>query len=254
MRISIMMGAMATLLLSALPAAAQAVGAAAPGAGFSDGVLWMAGIAGFVGFMLGSIKPNDEYAGSKFDMPGAMVTGLAAAAFVGGFALFATTGALVPAVYGLGLGAVLGLFRYIDTRPAKTPKGGDLQPGVNRAEGADNKAKLKAAQKLYNRASFHNGGRYFASRGREWRYHDGASTSDLAMIFEGARRASSDTFDILVLLVRELPGSSEPAVVVVRGASQLRLITVSDDSITVPGVNQVIPARAIVASVGYAWR
>lgn len=255
MRISIMMGALATLALSALPAAAQTAGAT-PDAGLvlSSGVLWAAGIAGFVGFMLGSINPKDEYAASNFHMPGALLTGAAAAAFVGGIALYMSTGIWVPAIYGIGFGAVLGVVRFISTRPAPRPKRGDLNPGVNRAEGADNSAKLKAARKLWNRASFHNGGDYYASRGREWFYANGMSASDLSVIADGVAHASSSQFDILVLLVSEVPGVGEPAVVVVRGSDQLRLVKVTADSLTVPGVESAIPGKAIVAAVGYAWR
>lgn len=255
MRISIMMGALATLVLSALPAAAQNVGAASPDAGLaiSNGVLWAAGIAGFVGFMLGSINPNDEYAASKFHMPGALLTGAAAAAFVGGFALFFTTGVLLPAAYAMGVGAILGVARFISTRPAPRPKGGDLNSGVNLAEGTDARARLKAAQKMWNRASFSDRG-YYASRGREWFYSNGMSASDLSVIGEGVKYANSSQFDILVLLVKEMPGVGEPAVVVVRGTSQLRQVTVTADSITLPGVESPIPGKSIIAGVGYAWR
>jgi hypothetical protein len=256
MRILTMLGALATLALTALPAMAQTAGATPdPSVAISSGVMWAAGVAAFVGFMLGSIRPNDEYAATSFDMPGAIVTAIAAGLFVGGLALVATTGAWIPAVYGIGLGALLGVIRFLNTRPAARPQNCDLQPGVNRPEGADSRAKLKAAEKLYNKASFHNGGRYYASRGRNWRYSDGIPAADLSMIAESASNPRSDTFDILVMLVRELPGTTgEPAVIVVRGGAQLRLIKATANTISVPGVDLPIPASSVLGMVGYAWR
>ncbi|MBX3152804.1 hypothetical protein KF728_21780 [Candidatus Obscuribacterales bacterium] len=253
MRISTLAGAFATVLLAALPAAAQAADGASAADPISSSVLWAAGIAGFLAFMLGSFPPNDEYAGSKFDLGGAFIWGVAAAAFVGGMFLFGSTGVLVPAAYGMGLGVVLAGFRFLTTRPPRVPKNYAVKNGVTRFDGDSTRAKYKAAEKAYNNASFNRNG-YYATRGRDWRFN-GASSELLLMLGESAKSPNPNTFAILVLLVRELPGESgEPAVVVVDSVEGLRQVKCEADGITVPGYDKKIPAGSITGTVGYAWR
>lgn len=253
MRIATLTGAFATVLLAALPAAAQTAGGAAAADPISSTVLWAAGIAGFLGFMLGSFPPNDEYAATKFDMGGALMWAVAAAAFVGGLFLFGSTGALVPAAYGVGLGVLIAGVRFLSTRPPRVPKNYAAINGVTRFEGATAKAKYKAAEKLYNNASFNRNG-YYATRGRDWRFN-GTSSEMLLMLGESCASPNPNTFAILVLLVRDLPGEpGEPAVIVVDSVEGLRKVKCEVDGITVPGFDKKIPAGSITGLVGYAWR
>jgi hypothetical protein len=256
MRIAHLTGALATVILTALPAAAQtATGAGAPDvASLPSNVLWAAGVAAFLGFMLGSFPPNDRDSAVKWDMSGALVWALAAAALVGGLFLYGSTHELFPAVYGVGFGALMGGLRLLTTRPPRQPKNYAAKNGVTRFDGENAKAKYKAAQKLYNNASFQNGN-WYATRGRDWRYNDGVPASLLEMLADSARSPSSEQLAILVFLVRELPGEpGEPAVIVVNGGEALRQMKVDRDGILVPGYDKKVPANVITGMVGYAWR
>jgi len=257
--LSYVSAAIATVLLAAVPAAAQTTGAGVPDpASLPSSVLWAAGVAAFLGFMLGSFPPNDRDAAVKFDMGGAMVWAMAAALVVGGLALYMNSGAWVPAVYGIGFGCVLALLRLVSTRPAPTPSSLILAEGVNRATGETPKARLKAAERMYNKASFrstHNE-RYFATRGRDWRFGaGGADARSMSILADAATRPSEDTFAILVVLVKDLPGEADqPAVIVVRGGANIVQVKVEQDGMTVPGFDKKIPASSISGTVGYAWR
>ncbi len=250
-KIALSIFALANLALLAVPAYA------------SDGSVVQAGFTGWVigaavlAFFLGSIPPNrGEAAGWEWDMKGALMWAVVAASLVAGIGNYMSTGALTPALYEIAVGVGVALLRIATTRPARTPKGADLTDGVNRVQGDSLRAKSKAAQRAYNNASFHNGKGYYASRGREWNFGDGGVRPDfLEMLGSSMQRPSHDTFDILVLLVRELPGQvGEPGVVVVRGGANLRACKVAADGITLPDGTTKIAASTISASVGYAWR
>jgi hypothetical protein len=74
------------------------------------------------------------------------------------------------------------------------------------------------------------------------------------MLRDSMANAYSDTFDTLVLLVRYLPEEAEqPAVVVVRGAANLRLVKVDGEGFSIPGQPKIL-AKSVAAAVGYALR
>lgn len=256
MRLETMIGALAAVILSAAPAFAQTPGST-DAFTLSSGTWWVIGIAAFLGFMLGSLRPNDPDAAVKWDMQGALMMAMAAAAIVFGIAAYLASGAWVPGIYGLGFGLFLCAMRFLMTRPAPRPTSRLLDEGVHRGEGDTARARYKAAERTYNRASFNSGSnsRYFASRGRDWRFKNGADQSFVDMMVDSARNASSDTFDILVLLVSDLPGEAGvPAVLVVRGGQNLRKITAANGNLNLPCYDKPIPASSIRGLVGYAWR
>jgi hypothetical protein len=223
----------------------------------SASVLWVSGIVGFVAFLIGSTPRNDE---KDFELEGAVVWGVAMAALSGGFEYWwQTPHRLISAgSIGIGIGVALVLMRLISTRPPRRPRTYQLQDGVNRAFGDDLQSRLKAAYKLYNKASFSDGARYAARGNGDHRYGaQGIPVEDLRTLGELLSRwVSSSALAILVLLVRELPGEcAQPAVIVVKDLQHVgEQIVVDDTGIVVPGFDKKIPANAIAAVVGYAWR
>jgi hypothetical protein len=219
-------------------------------------VLWAGGFAAFFGFILGSFPPNDEYAGIKFDFPGALIWALAAGGAVGGLFLWVTTGAMIG-LAAVGIGAALGGLRMFATRGPSAPKGQPVQDGVNRFVGDSSKAKFKAAERMYRRASFANGEWYATRSPRDWRFGDeGMDAETLSMLADATAGARSNVLEVLVLLVRELPGQpGEPGVIVVRGTDKLRAVTAdkSNNALVIPDVGTV-PGKTIAGAVGYAWR
>jgi len=220
-------------------------------------VLWGAGIAAGVGFLLGSIPPNDPDGGWKFDMLGALLWALAAGGMVGGLFLFTSTGGeLIPAVYAVGAGALIALVRFATTRPQRiqVPKGQDLQTGINRAPGGNRSQRFKAAKRMYNGASFHEGDEYASRAPREFSFGTAGPESDfLIQLQETIPNCTPRNFDIIVFLLRELPNEPEqPAVVVVRGQDGLRALPIDGNGITVDGAR--IPRSMIAAMVCYGWR
>ncbi len=229
---------------------------AAVAAGLPSAVLWAAGFAAFVGFIFGSVPPHGENRGWRFDMPGAMLWAAAGALVAGGLASFAVSGMMLPALLASGFGLLLGVMRLIATRPPQSPREVEVQHGITRVEGDTPAAKFKAAKRLYYRASFRSGQNSWATRGlKEFSFGSaGMTAEDLELLKSGTSRAFPDTFDILVLLVTQLPGSeNEPGLVVVRGAQNLRQIQFGADHIEIPGEGKVL-ARTVSAMVGYAWR
>lgn len=225
-------------------------------AGTSTTVLWIAGIAAFIGFILGSVPAEGENRGWRFDMPGAVLWAVAAALIAGGLASGFTSGVWIPALLAVGFGALLAGVRIINTLPARVPRNSDLAAGVHRVEGDSTKAKFRAAKRLFYNASFREGNHY-ATRGlKEFWYGSGGGMPgyDLEALASGVAYSQSDTFAILVLLVNRLPEQEhEPSVVVVRGTHQLRQVKIGADFIEVPGVGR-IHAGWVAGMVGYAWR
>jgi hypothetical protein len=250
--------ALITLSFLALPLAAQA-SAHAPGQVLSSlpsAVLWLGGIAGFLGFLLGSIPPHDPDGGWKFDLLGAFAWAIAGSGVVGGLALHFNTGDWLVAGCAIGAGLLVALARFALTRPPRVPTSGDLNDGVNRAAGDSTEAKFKAAQRMYKAASFHDGNYYATRSPRDFRFDEHGMTAEVAgALYQGLAQPSRGTFDILVLLVRELPGEpGQPAVVVVRGGANLKQVQLGKSTITLPGLSDTIPFKSIAATVGYAWR
>jgi hypothetical protein len=250
---------LASFSLIALPAMAQAVGTtSAVDAGIPTSVFWVGGIAAVLGFFLGSIPPNrGEMAASEWDSQGSLLWAFAAAGIFGGGMLFLTTGDMLFGLGAAGFGALIAAMRLLTTRAPRVPTGAPLAEGINRAEGQTPKVKFKAAQKAWKNASFQrDGGRGFATRSpREWHYGvDGIPAADMNMLRDSMANAYSDTFDTLVLLVRYLPEEAEqPAVVVVRGAANLRLVKVDGEGFSIPGQPKIL-AKSVAAAVGYALR
>ncbi len=229
----------------------------AAGSGLSSSVMWAAGIAGFIGFLLGSVPPRGANRGWEFDMGGAVVVAMAAALLVGGITFGLTEGEWLAAAFPIGFGALLAGARILNTLPDSAPRNGNMENGVHRGTGETQKQRFRAAKSMYRRASFRSGDNYYATRApREYDFGSaGASADYMNLLASATPYANSDTFDILVILVNELPGESEqPAVVVVRGSGNLRSVKVELDGLTVPDFDKKIPAKSIVAFVGYAWR
>lgn len=219
-------------------------------------VLWMGGIAAFLGFFIGSITPNDEYAASKFDLRGALLWALAGATFAGGLTLFAADTHVYNGLYAAGFGAVIAIFRLVATRGPRVPRNNDLPDGITRGQGASSKEKFKYVERLYKNASFHRDNYYATRSPRDWRYGDsGINAEDLQMLAESLKTAYDNVFGILLILVRELPSEpGEPAVIVVRGSKDLRACKVENGALTVVGCEAPIPAATIAGVIGYAWR
>jgi hypothetical protein len=237
--------------------AAQSAGQAASQSAFlPSSVIWVGGIAAFLGFIIGSVPFHEDDYGWKFDMQGALMWALAAAGIAGGLTLKGATGSWTPAIFAIGLGALLALGRISLTRGPRVPRSGDLADGVNRGEGDSQSAKWKSAQKMYKHASFHRDSYYAARAPIEWRFGDEGMTGEIINALSySTQNPSSETFDILLLLVRQLPDEvDQPAVVVVRGGANLRQVRITGTGITVPGYESEIPRRNIAATVGYAWR
>lgn len=242
------------MLFAALPAAAQAKVAASTGAGLPSSVLWMAAIAGFLGFLIGSVPPRGENRGWSFDGMGAVSWAIAGASMAGGLTYWGATGAMLPALYFVLAAFAVAGFRVYSTRAPRVPHGEDLEDGVHYGAGDSQSARFKAARAIYKHASFKSGSGYFATRSPiEWNFNaSGASASALSALAEGAASANREQFDILVLLVHDVDGKG-PAVVVVRGAQKLRGMKVQNRSIIVPG-SVDIDTTQIASMVGYAWR
>lgn len=223
-------------------------------------VLWIGGIAAFLGFMIGSYRPsgkfgNDEYAASKFNMLGATVWALIGATLAGGLAAYASAGEVIG-LYAAAFGVILVGVRFLTMRGPSVPQNSDLADGVTRGQGASAKDKFKAVERLYKKASFHRDSYYATRSPLDWRFKEGGMPLDTLNMMAGSMQdVSENVFGILVLLVRELPGEpGEPAVIVVRGSENLRACKVVNGTITVPGYDQSIPATSIAGAVGYAWR
>jgi len=255
MRKSIFTGLLVLAGLSVSAAAQAATTAASSGGDIPSSVLWVGGIAAFFGFFLGSFPPNrGDMAASEWDMQGALLWALSMAGIFGGGSLYLHSGETIGLI-AAGAGALIALARFLTTRPPRVPKGAPLTDGVNRSQGDTPKARFKAAERAYNKASFQSGSRYATRSPRDWRYGSaGMAIADFSMLADSLGSARSDTFDILLLLVRELPGEADqPAVIVVRGASQLRAVTRTGNAFTIPNVGE-IPAASIAGAIGYAWR
>jgi hypothetical protein len=157
----------------------------------------------------------------------------------------------------VGVGAVLGAMRMFATRPPRAPKGKPIEDGVNRLQGDSYKTKFKAAERMYRNASFADGTWYATRSPRDWRFGDeGMDAETLNMLVQSASTARSNVLQVLVLLVRELPGQpGEPGVIVVRGEDKLRAVTAdnSNNALVIPDVGSV-PGKTIAGAVGYAWR
>jgi|GEM_PF-2733162 len=258
MRKSIFTGllVLAGLAVSTLAqAATTAAGSGDPG--IPSSVLWIGGIAAGLAFFLGSFPPNrGDMAASEWDMQGSLFWTVAMGGIFGGGALYLNSGDTIGLI-AAGFGALVGVTRLLTTRPPRVPKGAPLTDGINRAQGDSPKAKFKAAERAYNKASFQagNSNRFATRAPRDWRYGAGGmAISDFTMLADSLASANSNTFDILLLLVRELPGEADqPAVIVVRGAAQLRTVTRNGNSFSIPQVGE-IPAASIAGAIGYAWR
>ncbi len=223
----------------------------------ASSVLWAAGIAAFVGFIFGSVPLGRPNAGWEFDMGGAVVFAMAGALIFGGGVHILTTGLWMPAILAVGFGALLAGVRLINSMPARIPTNCEVKEGINRGEGDTPRAKWKSAKRLYNNASFRNGNSYHATRSpRNWSFgSSGPDAGFLNMLAGSLANANHDQFDILVMLVSELPDEpGQPAVVVVRGSGALHHVKCEADGITVPGYDKKIPAKSISQLVGYAWR
>ncbi len=242
-------------MFAASAAFAQTSAATSPDAGISSGVLWAAGIAAFLGFLIGSVPPRGENRGWSFDSQGALMWSFAAAGIVGGGAYINSTGSWFPGLWACLVGAAFGVMRVLMTLPPRVPKNYDLQDGINRAEGADPKSRSKAAKKMFRNASFNNNGWYATRAPREWHFGNaGPNQEMLDMLKETMEDSRPSTFDILVIHVRELPFEpGQPAIIVVRGGSQLQATRVGAGSLTPPS-GPALPASSIEAMVGYAWR
>ncbi len=225
----------------------------------SSTVWWVSAVAAGVGFLLGSVPPRGANRGWEFDMPGAVLWAVSAGLICGGLASGLSTGAWLPALVAAGLGIALGGARIVASLPPRVPQNNEVNPGVTRVEGDTVKAKFKAAKRLFNNASFRSrpDSNYFATRGlKEFWYGSGGGMPayDLETLSYGLAGCQSDTFDILVLLVDRLPTEeNQPAVIVVRGVSELRKVLIGKDYIEVPEVGK-IDARWVAGMVGYAWR
>ncbi|MBX9694100.1 MAG: hypothetical protein K2Z81_17085 [Cyanobacteria bacterium] len=233
--------------------------AAAAAGGLSSAVAWAAGIAGGIGFLVGSVPPRGANRGWEFDMGGAVLWAFSAALIVGGITFGLTEALWLTALFPIGLGVAFATMRVLTTLPPRAPHNGDLASGVHRAPGETQKQRLRAAKSMYRNASFRssNSSGYYATRGlREFDFgSSGASAEYMRLLASGVAGANYDTFDILVVLVDSVPGEpGQPALVVVRGASTHRSIKIDTDGLTVPGFDKKIPASSILAFVGYAWR
>lgn len=238
--------------------AMPAMAAAAPTSGVAEmassalpgSVLWVAGGAAALGFLLGSVPKDD---GWGFDGTKALAWGASAGLVAGGLGA-ALHGAVGLGLAGAAVGAgVAGLHYLSQERP--TVSSVKLESGVNTLPGETEKQRFKNAEKAYNKASFERGGQY-ATRGRiEWTYGDkGADSEFVSVLRDACQHPSSDTFDILVMLTRNLPAAQEePAVVVVRGGEQLRSLEFGPSAIKLADGTEV-PYASVRAGVGYAWR
>lgn len=212
----------------------------------------MAAIAGFLGLVLGSLRPNDPDAATKIDGQGALIWALAAAGIAAGLGERLSAGSWGIGLFTLAVGVVIAIARIAMTRPPQVPKALDLQDGINRPQGETAAQKMKNAERMYKKASFHRGSYYATRSPRDFRYGSaGAPASDLALLNPGLEYPNSNTFATLVVLAREIEGTpGEPVVVVAQTTSA---ISVDSSGIKIPGVG-TIKAQAIAGMVGYAWR
>jgi hypothetical protein len=218
-----------------------------------------AGIAAFLGFIIGSVPPRGENRGWEFDLKGALSWMITAAGIVGGIAQYLSTGRISPAIYAVAIAVLVAFFRWYATRPPREPHDCILSSGVNRISGAGTQAqKFKKAERRYKNASFSAGSssRFAARSPTDFRFgKNGIDAHTLGILKESVEDPYPEVFDILVILMRELPTApGEPAVVVVRGSQCLRTVKIESDGLTVPGYNQKLPASAVAGVVGYAWR
>jgi hypothetical protein len=234
---------------------------------------WVLAIAGAVGFVAGSAPsyvPVHRGFRPRRDMAAGLVHAAIFAAILGGLALLPRLIRLdqgaVEGVLGVGLflsGDALAVYYAGRSAAPRVPRNCDLQTGINRGQGASYLAKYLDVKRLYTFASFHGGWQnsqsnvnYFATRS-PLDYHcgdEGMSPELLARLKKGIEAARYDTFAILLLLVRELPGEPDaPAVIVVRGLDELRRLEIDTNGIAVPGVG-IVPARTITDNTAYAWR
>ncbi|MBS1997387.1 MAG: hypothetical protein JSS86_13795, partial [Cyanobacteria bacterium SZAS LIN-2] len=221
-------------------------------------VLWVSGVSAFLAFLLGSVPAHGGTSAAwEFDLNGAVLWAMAGAGFFGGGTLFLVTGQVLPGLAAAGLGAAIACCRILAERPPRVPRNYPLSDGINRFPGETQRARLRAAKRAFKKASFSErpGSSYFATRApREWWYVGGMAYSDCITLNMALAAATPTTFDILVVLVRNLPDEpDQPAVIVVQGAANLRKVRVHPDRIEIPG-QTAIATSAVVALVAYAWR
>lgn len=237
-------------LVAATPAYAQST---TTSTGLPNSVLWVAGLAAFLGFLVGSVPPRGENRGWTFDSQGALMWAIATGSIAGGITYIISSATWFPGLWACLLGSAFSLMRIVLTRPPRVPTNFDLEDGINRAQHIDPRRRLRLAKKMFKNASFHdNNGRYATRAPREWYFDSKGPSQQLLHMLHDA--IESHEFNILVILVRELPfESGQPAVIVVRGANQLLATRIGAGSITPPS-GPALPAANIEALVGYAWR
>ena len=243
-----------SLLTSLAPALAGLTGLSAPAqaATPSNPVVWATAAGAALGGLLGSVPADgDMY---SIDGSGALQGATSGGLLAGGLAGVVTGASFLGGV-AIGLGALMAATIYLSREQPSGKNEVNLQPGINRFDGADEKAKFEQARNACERAWFETGG-VLETRGRyEWTFGDkGADASFLDVLRAGIPSASADTFNTLVLLTRGLPAAGgDPAVVVVHGVQDVCRTQVTTDAIITPDGTQV-PMSCIRGGVGFAQR
>lgn len=247
-----LLAASGAAVASALPSVwAALLDPAAWAATMTPGVWRAAGAAGFLGFILGSVPWGKAGYGWRFDFPGALAWGFAAA-LTGAGALVLAAGPGGPVGWTLlALGLAKPWFQGLGwlLRRAFT---WEPKQAVTTFPGKDQQAKLKAAGKAFDRARIDaDGGRGWLERGLVHSYEGGRGPTEeqIAELRAGIERARPDLFHTLVLLV----GGGEPKVVVVRSVFEKDALKVGKKGVTVPGVGFVAYTDWLAAA-GYADR
>lgn len=229
-------------------------------------ILLSAGFGALTGFLNSLLRPARPYGDWKVDVRS-----------IAPWTLFGLAIGLLPALsssnflhwvsaatFG-GYALMMAVF-HRQARAKRLPQNGALlKNGINRFIGADRNAKIEAARQAYNSATFvavQDGELSYASRGFDTIYErrgqhagTGPNGTDLAVLQRALSTADPKTFDILVLFVNAYPRVTphEPAVVVVRGADNLRKIRFEQGKVTLP-TGERFDSDTIEAGVGYAWR
>lgn len=253
-----LLACLSQLALVALVAAALTAPIAQTEVVIPRSVLWVSGVSAFLAFLLGSVPAHGGTSAAwEFDFNGAVLWAVAAVGFFGGGSLFLVTGQVLPGLAAAGLGTAIAYFRIRSERPDSVPKGYPIGEGINRFPGETRRARWRAAKDAFNKASFRDQpeSRYFATRShKDWWYIGGMPYSDCIILDHSLASATPRTFDILVLLVHSLPDEpDQPAIIVVRGAANLRQVRVQPERIEIPG-QVAIPTSVVAAQVVYAWR
>ena len=226
-------GLAAALAVSA-PAVAHAATLAAQTEAFPSQVKWAAGVAGFLGFIFGSIRPG-EYAASTFDFPGALAGGLALALAAGGLTAYFATGMTA----GLVAAAVGGVMTWLRWGPSLEGKPVVMTGHEMTFQGSAD-VQWKLAKRAFARLGMPlPGGREgrVAPRGRTYYYGEAGMTAEHAGLLSDNYNDYLDYSPFALLLRSQAARPGEPAIVLIDDVEALvkKQVSASNGELLVGG-------------------